>query len=351
MADQKLSPKELMQIFNNAQTKLIFEDLLSKKPKLHTIAADLKDSLVKYGVDGNRFKELFTIHLDDPENYTFEYNCAAIFIHDLLVKEQFYNEGKDFINKLVEGAHSAEGFKNFALSYEQLQNAAQRSGQSYSATKEQMQKLLDDIKSPVWDTYRKSLKELPTTFPCIRGNLKRGVLEYCQDGDIDYAFSAITANVEEEPGLYASLANTYANMEKDELKDELIELILQLLPIIYSSSPSLISLHSNPEKAESIYEEALKARAATKPETPKLTKDIFGCDLISSDSSKSTSAASSASTSNQSHKGGTGWLIGAVACIVLAFANAGMGQVEAFVPFLVIGVVLGIIGIVRKIKS
>ena len=277
---------------NPAKIKHLLEDLIQKNTNLTTIHNDLIDAMMKHGMDADRLKELFTMHLDDTKNYTFEQNAAAVFVSDMLQKSEFYLDGKNLINQIVEGPMSAEGYKSFALSYEQLKNVANRTGMSFSTAKEYMEQNLNDIKSPLWDSYRDRLPQLRLEHPYIRGDFDRGILEYCQDGDIDYAFSPVQNMLNDEFAIYKQLATAYPNMKKDESTDEMIELILKLLPTIYSTAPSLIQLHRNPDKAKQIYDEALAARPATKPAVSKMTQDIFGSSLFMSTTSSSSSSGS-----------------------------------------------------------
>lgn len=345
-----ITPDELINLFSTAQVQLVFEDLLSKGTKLNTISQDLTDSLIKYGIDSDRFSELFTLHLgEEASNYSFEHNCAAAFVNDLLMKEGFYQKGKDFINNLVEGPYSAEGYKKLCLSPEQIYAASERSGLSVSHTREQMESLLADKDSYVWNAYRNQLRKLPTDFPCIRGDLRRGVLEYCQDGDMDYAFSTLTDDIEEsEMGVYKDLFAAYSDMEKSEISDKLIELILKLHPVIYSYSPSLISLHSDPEKAEEIYNKAWDERPDTYvlPELKKYTADVFGVDLIKDVDASDT--AEQAESSNSSGSGG--WFAGMGVCFALALGNFGLSQAVAGIVFGLAGIALGVIGIIKIVR-
>ena len=231
------------------QIKLLLQDLIQKQTKLNKIHADLLDSMEKHGIDKKRFTEYFTIEPDEMTNYTFEQNIAAVFVKDVLVKEEFCPKIQDVINNIV-ATRSPEGLKTFVLSTEQLSKLSQDSGMSVSDAKELFLKYVDDIKSPFWDTCREEMKKIQTEFPYIRGDFDRGVLEYCQDGDMDYIFSVDRSIAEDEPKIYTALVEDYSNMKKTESTDEILELILKLLPVLYTNAPSLFSLHRNPEKAK-----------------------------------------------------------------------------------------------------
>ena len=347
---KNISPDELMNLFNTAQVNLVLEELINKGSKLNTIRDDLSAALTKYGIDASRFTELFTVHLgDDAKNYSFEHNCAAVFVNDLLLKEDFYQKGKDLINNIVDGPYSTEGFKRFSLSSDQLYAASQRSGMPVSKVSEEMNKLIADPKSYVWDAYRQQFKKLPTEFPFIRGDMERGILEYCQDGDMDYAFSALDQDIEEnEIGLYADLLNTYSDMEKDEVSDELIELILKLHPTVYSYSPSLISLHSDPEKAEEIYNAAWEERPETTPAEKKTTSDVLGVKLYAD--SANTAGATAAQSSSSTSSGAGLFFAGMGICFALALGNFGLAQVAAAIVFALAGIALGVIGIIKIVR-
>ena len=283
------------------QIELLLQDLIQKQTKLNKIHADLLDSMEKHGIDKKRFTEYFTIEPDEMTNYTFEQNIAAVFVKDVLVKEEFCPKIQDVINNIV-ATRSPEGLKTFVLSTEQLSKLSQDSGMSVSDAKELFLKYVDDIKSPFWDTCREEMKKIQTEFPYIRGDFDRGVLEYCQDGDMDYIFSVDRSIAEDEPKIYTALVEDYSNMKKTESTDEILELILKLLPVLYTNAPSLFSLHRNPEKAKKIYDDALAARPATKPAIPKKTKDLLGrniyVDIKSESSSVSKKSSDSAKSSN-----------------------------------------------------
>ena len=102
----------------------------------------------------------------------------------------------------------------------------------------------------------------------------RGIYEYCQDTDYDYYFSACTPE-HIDGGSFTDFKKKYEGFKKTADTDAFIEAVLKLLPKIYLSSENLVSMHSDPAKAQAIYDEALANRPSTTPATPLLTKDIL----------------------------------------------------------------------------
>ena len=119
-------------------------------------------------------------------------------------------------------------------------------------------------------TLRSTLNQSPAPIRCA--DEVRGIYEYCQDTDYDYYFSACTPE-HIDGGSFTGFKEKYEGFEKTENTDAFIEAVLKLLPKIYLSSENLVSMHSDPAKAQAIYDEALANRPSTRPSTPLLTKD------------------------------------------------------------------------------
>ena len=120
------------------------------------------------------------------------------------------------------------------------------------------------------ETLRSTLNQSPAPIRCA--DEVRGIYEYCQDTDYDYYFSACTPE-HIDGGSFTGFKEKYEGFEKTENTDAFIEAVLKLLPKIYLSSENLVSMHSDPAKAQAIYNEALANRPSTRPTTPQLTRD------------------------------------------------------------------------------
>ena len=115
-----------------------------------------------------------------------------------------------------------------------------------------------------------------------------------------------------------------------------------------SYSPSLISLHSNPEKAESIYKAALAERPATEPAEKKTSVDVLGVKLCTG--SASTTDATTEQPSSSGSSGAGLFFAGMGNSFALALGNFGLSQVAAAIVFALAGIALGVIGIIKVVK-
>ena len=110
----------------------------------------------------------------------------------------------------------------------------------------------------------------------VRGDRRGGILEYCAEDDYDYVFSTVLYDVmDEDNDSFAPLAKEFADMEKTDETDRIIEAISALLPRLYGYCPDLIALHSDKAIPNEKYGNAFGEREDTAPETPRLTKNVF----------------------------------------------------------------------------
>jgi len=120
------------------------------------------------------------------------------------------------------------------------------------------------------------MKNFDPQWNFLRGDRTRGVFQYCDATDYEYALSMFMGeDMDEEAPVFDRMASCFVNMEKDELTDGYVEQMCRIMPKFYMYSDELVGLHRDTDKAVDIYEDALKARPSTTPANPRFTADVF----------------------------------------------------------------------------
>lgn len=218
----------------------------------------------------------------DDKSHGFGGECFSTICIIMEQRVEQYNIVKNTINQLA-AEMSSENIYNTAYSIytsdKQIQLAISKG--FYRSHNDYMERFLEpQLKDPNSEFYKQIYEQIKNRRPsgelaeknpvyCVDN--ARGIYEYCQDGDYDYAFEKVNSELR----LFESVIEKFQSMEKTPESDALIEAIMKLLPTLYTSGYDLASLHSDPDKAEAIYEEALENRPSTRPTIPKLTKNPF----------------------------------------------------------------------------
>ena len=154
----------------------------------------------------------------------------------------------------------------------------------------------------VWDEFKyQGKEEAKRLYPNGIHAFIKSFLDVNEDMDVSIAsLSDPDQGLPDERLEEVDVLLWWGHRAHDEVSDELIELILKLHPTVYSYSPSLISLHSDPEKAEEIYNAAWEGRPETTPAEKKTTSDVLGVKLYtdSANTAGATATQSSSSTSS-----------------------------------------------------
>ena len=233
-----------------------------------------------FGENDSEVKKIYDIQ----NNPGFARDCFAELVYIINDRFNEFVNGKNLINQMInmgsgEAAYNKamEIFTGSAFINQQISTGRYRSREDYinrfvkpgfaTIDSHCSKQVLDMIQ-----TLRSTLNQSPAPIRCA--DEVRGIYEYCQDTDYDYYFSACTPE-HIDGGSFTGFKEKYNGFEKTADTDAFIEAVLKLLPKIYLASENLVSMHSDPAKAQAIYDEALANRPSTRPATPMLTRDLL----------------------------------------------------------------------------
>ncbi len=231
--------------------------------------------------------QMLNVQSVDWEAIPFPYAVAFKFFHSARFVFDIFNDIRSNMNKIID-ANSAETMVKEILSDERIQtvwqdmkNSPYNFTMSVAQLKEQFE---NDLKNPNSDLTKKVLANIEENnvqlqqYILLRGNLNRGVYEYCQEQDYEYALTSgrdTAIPIPAESNAFDDFAKSFSNLEKSAETDRLIEAICQLMPRIYICSEEFFNLHTDPNRAREIYEETLRNRKPTKPSVPLYSKDVL----------------------------------------------------------------------------
>ncbi len=235
-------------------------------------------------------------HSEDWDGVPFPFACLDKFLRCAIICKMQFGECRDAINDFIDH-HSAEKHVESILSYDNVQRVWQEMKDSpYLFTKtvaELREDWINELKKPnsqltenVLEMIAQGNAALKEKGNRLRGDIHRGVYEYC--GETDYDYAIVESVIDSKGSLIISemwfkeICNAYATLEPNEESDRVVEAICRLLPRIYAYSEDFFNMHSDPQKAKEIYEIALQSRRSTKPMQPRLSKDVLPTDIPAS---------------------------------------------------------------------